>query len=214
MFFDIAMEKQIGERRVSLELQSDAGLTALVGVSGAGKTTILNCIAGLIRPDTGHITIGGECLFDAHARINLPPEKRHAGYVFQDARLFPHMNVAANLSYGMEGKAEGSAIVNKSDVIDLLGIGHLQDRLPVNLSGGETRRIAIGRALLSSPKFLLLDEPMSSLDRARADGISQLIERIRDDLKLPILLVSHDPAEVERLAGRTVSLDQPASTVA
>ncbi len=207
MSFEIALRHRIGEREVALDLGSDAPLTALVGASGAGKTTVLNCIAGLIRPDEGRIIVDGRTLFDARAAIDLPPEKRHAGYVFQDARLFPHMKVAANLAYGAKLAGKRQRSVEQGELVELLGIGSLLDRMPATLSGGETRRVAIGRALLAAPRFLLLDEPMASLDATRAEGIRQLIEDIRDRLRLPILLVSHDRAEVERLAGWIVSLD-------
>ncbi len=208
MFFEIALRHRIGERAISFDLHSDAPLTALVGVSGAGKSTILNCIAGLLRPDEGRIAIAGEVLFDSAQAIDLPPEARRAGYVFQDARLFPHMKVVANLAYGAKLARREHGWIRRDEVVDLLGIGQLLDRWPATLSGGETRRVAIGRALLSAPRFLLLDEPMASLDASRAEGIRQLIENIRDRLQLPILLVSHDRAEVDRLAGRIVSLDQ------
>lgn len=207
MFFDISLRLRIGERDVALDLQSDAPLTALVGVSGAGKTSVLNCIAGLLTPDSGRIAIAGEVLLDSKHGINLPPEQRRAGYVFQDARLFPHMKVAANLAYGAKMARAEDHWITQERAVDLLGIAHLLHRWPATLSGGEVRRVAIGRALLSAPRFLLLDEPMSSLDQSRAEGIRQLIENIRDELRLPILLVSHDGAEVERLAGRIVSLD-------
>lgn len=207
MFFEITLRHAIGERRIALDLASDAPLTALVGVSGAGKSTVLNAIAGLVRPDAGRIEIAGELLFDSSSGTNLPPEARRAGYVFQDARLFPHMNVAGNLAYGEKLAKAHQHWIDRDTVIGLLGIKHLLARYPTTLSGGEVRRVAIGRALLSAPRFLLLDEPMSSLDAKRAEGIRQLIENIREELQLPTLLVSHDAQEVARLAGRVVTLD-------
>jgi molybdate transport system ATP-binding protein len=207
MFFEITLCHRIGDRDLVLDLASDEPLTAIVGVSGAGKTTILNCVAGLIRPDGGRIAIAGETLFDSAVGVDVPPERRRAGYVFQDARLFPHMKVAANLAYGEKLARGEDKWISRDRVIDLLGIGHLLARYPANLSGGETRRVAIGRALLSAPRFLLLDEPMASLDAERAEIMRQLVEQIRDELSLPTLLVSHDKVEVERLAGRVVSLD-------
>ena len=206
MSFELTLHHRIGERAIALDLASDAALTALVGPSGAGKSTVLNCIAGLIRPDAGRIAVAGEVLFDSERGINLPPEARRVGYVFQDARLFPHMTVAANLAYGEKLARPEHRWIDRKRVVDLLGIGDLLARWPATLSGGEVRRVAIGRALLSAPRFLLLDEPMASLDAARAEGIRALIEQIRDELALPILLVSHDGAEVERLAGRIVTL--------
>ena len=206
MSFEVSLALKIGERAIDLDLVSDARLTALVGPSGTGKTSVLNCIAGLVRPDSGRIAVGGEVLFDSAQRIDLPPERRRAGYVFQDARLFPHMRVAANLAYGERFAAPAERWTTREEVVALLGIEHLVERWPATLSGGETRRVAIGRALLAAPRFLLLDEPLTSLDPARAEGIIQAIERIRDELALPILLVSHDRAEVERLADEVVTL--------
>jgi molybdate transport system ATP-binding protein len=205
--FELSIEHRIGERRVALALVSDAPLTALVGPSGIGKTTVLNCIAGLLRPGRGRIAVGGNVLFDSVAGIHLPPERRRAGYVFQDARLFPHLRVDANLRYGERLAPVGQRWIGHDEVVAFLGIEALLGRWPATLSGGETRRVAIGRALLSGPRFLLLDEPFASLDPARAATLMELVERIRDELKIPILLVSHDRAEVARLAGRVVTLD-------
>lgn len=207
MFFEVELRHRIGERDVDLSLHSEAPLTALVGPSGAGKSTVLNCIAGLARPDWGRIAVAGEVLFDGDAGIDLKPERRRAGYVFQDARLFPHLKVAANLAYGQKLARGKERLIGLDEVVELLGISHLLHRWPATLSGGETRRVAIGRALLAAPRFLLLDEPMASLDPERAEGIRVLVERLRDRLRLPILLVSHDRADVDRLAGRVVALD-------
>lgn len=207
MSFDISLRRRLGARVIALDFTSDAALTALVGPSGAGKTTVLNCIAGLLRPDAGRVAVAGTVLFDAAARINLAPEKRRCGYVFQDARLFPHLNVAANLAFGERLAAKEHRWADRAEIVELLGIGHLLDRWPATLSGGEGQRVAIGRALLSAPRFLLLDEPLTSLDAARAERMMGLIERIRDDLAVPMLLVSHDRAQVERLAGAIVAME-------
>ena len=206
MSFDVSLRHRIGDRDITLDLQNGAPLTALVGPSGAGKSTVLNCIAGLIRPDSGRIAVAGETLFDSAQGVNLPPEQRHAGYVFQDMRLFPHRKVAANLSYGERLADSQERWITMAEVVELMGIGALLDRWPATLSGGEAKRVAIGRALLAAPRFLLLDEPLASLDAARAEGIAGAIERIRDELTIPILLVSHDRAEVARLAGEVVEL--------
>lgn len=207
MSFEVRLAHRLdGDHEVALEFASDAKLTALVGPSGIGKTTALSCIAGLVRPAEGRIVVGGEVLFDADARIDLPPERRRAGYVFQDARLFPHLRVAANLAYGERLACAQDRWIAAGDVIELLDIGHLLGRWPATLSGGETRRVAIGRALLSGPRFLLLDEPFAGLDEARAGALRDLVERIRDRIAIPILLVSHDRAEVARLAGRVVTM--------
>lgn len=206
MVFEIALRHTVGERDIVLEIASDARLVALVGPSGVGKTTVLNCIAGLAHPREGRIAVAGETLFDDAARIDLAPERRRAGYVFQDFRLFPHLRVAGNLAYGERLAQPEQRWIARDDVVAFLGIGHLMGRWPANLSGGELRRVAIGRALLAGPRFLLLDEPFASLDAERADALRSLVERIRDELRVPILLVSHDRAEVERLAGEVVAL--------
>ena len=206
MAFEISLSRRLGERTVQLALISDARLTALVGPSGVGKTTVLNCIAGLLRPDRGRIAVDGSVLFDSVAGTDLPPERRRAGYVFQDARLFPHLKVEANLRYGERLAPAARRWIGFDEVVGFLGIGHVLTRWPATLSGGETRRVAIGRALLSGPRFLLLDEPFASLDPARGETLMELVERIRDELEVPILLVSHDRHEVERLAGQVVTM--------
>ncbi|RIA44641.1 molybdate transport system ATP-binding protein [Hephaestia caeni] len=202
MSFDVDVTRRLGDVQVGAAFEADDGLTVLFGSSGVGKTSVLNMIAGLLKPDWGHVRVGGETLFDSAAGIDLPPEARRAGYVFQEARLFPHKRVRANLLYG---RHEGAAL-DIDDTIGFLGIGHLLDRWPRTLSGGEARRVAIGRALLSGARFLLLDEPLSSLDRARREEIMRAILHIRDALRLPILMVTHDPEEAERLGSRIVRM--------
>lgn len=206
MSFELAITHRIGEAEVALDARSDAPLTALVGPSGVGKTTVLNCIAGLIRPDSGRIAVAGRVLFDSAQGIDLPPEQRRAGFVFQSGRLFPHLKVAANLAYGEKLHSAEDRWITAEEVIAFLGIGHLLGRMPETLSGGEARRVAIGRALLSAPKFLLMDEPLTSLDAARADEILRVVERIRDELAVPVLYVSHDMGEVERLTESVIRL--------
>lgn len=206
MSFDIAVERTLGEGRIAVQLASGGGLTALFGPSGAGKTSVLNMVAGLLKPDRGRIVVGGEVLFDSEAGVDLPPEARRAGYVFQDVRLFPHRRVRDNLLYGWKLARPAHRWMGLDDAVAFLGIGHLLARWPQSLSGGEAQRVAIGRALLSGARFLLMDEPLSSLDRARREEILLVIERLRDDLGLPILYVSHDRAEVDRLASQVVML--------
>jgi molybdate transport system ATP-binding protein len=208
MSFELRLHHRIGRTSIAIDTQSDAPLVALTGPSGVGKTTTLNCIAGLIRPDAGRIAVGGTVLIDRAAGIDLPPEARRAGYVFQQGRLFPHMRVGANLAYGETLAKPEDRWIGRAEVLEFLGIGHLLDRWPDTLSGGEMRRVAIGRALLAAPKFLLLDEPLTSLDAARREGILRVVERIRDELKLPILYVSHDVGEVERLTQTVIRLEQ------
>jgi molybdate transport system ATP-binding protein len=204
MSFDIQVEKRLGERHIVLNHQSDSRMVALFGPSGAGKTSILNMVAGLLRPDRGRIAVAGETLFDSDAKIDMPPEQRGLGYIFQDARLFPHKRVDANLLYGFNLIDPNRRWMGLDEVCTFLGIAHLFDRWPRSLSGGEARRVAIGRALLAGPKLLLMDEPLSSLDAARREEILTVIERIRDELRVPILYVTHDRTEVERLAAEVV----------
>ena len=202
--FEIAVERQLGETQLSLRFAAPAGLVALFGRSGAGKTSVLNMVAGLLRPERGRIVVGGEVLFDSAAGIDLPPQARRAGYVFQDLRLFPHRRVRDNLLYGWRLARPEHRWMTLDEAVDFLGIGHLLARWPASLSGGEAQRVAIGRALLSGPRFLLMDEPLSSLDQARRAEVAGVIGRIRDELRLPILYVTHDHAEVERLASQVV----------
>ena len=206
MSFEISVSRRLGDTMIALDLNAPAGLTALFGPSGAGKTSILNMVAGLLKPDSGRINVDGELLFDTATRTDLPAERRRGGYVFQDGRLFPHRRVRWNLLYGAKRADPAHRWIGLDEVVRFLGLAHLLDRWPRTLSGGEAQRVAIGRALLSGPRFLLMDEPLSSLDAARREEIMRVIERIRDELKLPILYVSHDRAEVERLATTVVAV--------
>ncbi len=206
MSFEIDVSKRLGAADISVQLRGTERVTALFGPSGAGKTSVLNMVAGLMRPDRGIIRVAGETLFDGAAGIDLPPERRRLGYIFQDARLFPHRRVRANLLYGHDLAPEADRWMTLDEAVAFLGIGHLLDRWPATLSGGEAQRVAIGRALLSGPRFLLMDEPLSSLDRPRREEIMIVIERIRDEMKLPILYVSHDRDEIARLATAVVEL--------
>lgn len=205
MSFDIAvtLPRRAGLR---VEFAAPPGLTALFGPSGAGKTSVLDAVAGLLRPSAGRIVVAGEVLFDSAAGIDLPPERRGCGYVFQDLRLFPHRRVRDNLLYGWRLAPPARRWMTLDEAAGFLGIGHLLHRMPATLSGGEAQRVAIGRALLSGPRFLLMDEPLASLDAARREEIMAVIERIRDELALPILHVSHDRAEVDRLAGQVIAI--------
>ncbi|HLZ78135.1 MAG TPA: ATP-binding cassette domain-containing protein [Sphingomonas sp.] len=207
MSFDIDVARRLGDATIATRFSVGGGLTALTGPSGAGKSSVLAMMAGLLRPDRGHVCVGGVTLFDKAAGIDLPPDRRRIGMVFQDARLFPHRRVRANLLYGHRLAAPADRWIGLDEVAALLGIGHLLDRWPRSLSGGEAQRVALGRALLSGPRSLLMDEPLSSLDMARRAEIMTLIERVRDELGIPILYVTHDIAEAERLATRRVTLD-------
>lgn len=202
---EIDIELRRGEFRRRVAIRDAARVLALVGPSGAGKTSVLNAIAGLLRPQHGRIAVAGRVLYDSAARIDLPAHRRRVGYVFQDARLFPHLDVRGNLRYGRHG--ERDAGFRFDDVVALLGIGALLARRPRNLSGGEAQRVAIGRALLAQPSLLLFDEPLSALDRARREELIPYLQRVRDEIRLPMLYVSHHAEEVQRIAEAVHRLD-------
>jgi len=208
MTIAVDVRHRLGAFRLAARFESTGPLTALFGPSGSGKTSLVNLIAGLIRPDEGRIAVGDEVLVDTSARICVPKHRRRIGYVFQDARLFPHLTVAQNLGYGRFFTPTADRRADVAAVVDLLGIGHLLERRPGRLSGGEKQRVAIGRALIASPKLILMDEPLASLDDARKAEILPYIERLRDETGTPIVYVSHSVAEVARLATDVVVLDQ------
>jgi molybdate transport system ATP-binding protein len=203
----VDVEKKLGEFTVAAQFASAGGATALFGPSGAGKTTIVNMIAGLLAPDRGRIALGDDVLFDSVARVNVPPQRRRIGYVFQEGRLFPHLSVRQNLDYGrrMNGLRRDRAAMER--IVTLLDIGHLLPRRPGRLSGGERQRVAVGRALLMKPVLLLLDEPLASLDAARKREILPYLERLRDEAKVPMVYVSHQAAEVKRIVNSVVKLE-------
>ncbi len=201
---EIALGHTLGAFALDVAFASDAGVTALFGPSGSGKTTVVNAIAGLVRPQAGLVRIGGETLTDTKAGVVVPPHRRRIGVVFQDARLFPHLSVRANLLFGRWFAPRSAPRPALEPVVELLGIGHLLRRRPGGLSGGERQRVAIGRALLSSPRLLVMDEPLASLDDARKQEILPYLERLRDEARVPIVYVSHSRAEVTRLAGTVV----------
>lgn len=206
MSFEVSITLRLGSTRLAYDFAAGNGLTALFGPSGAGKTSLLNAVAGLIRPASGRIAVDSAALFDKAQRINLKPEQRRCGYVFQDNRLFPHRTVRDNLLFGWRCAVPENRWMSLDEALDFLGIGALLHRMPATLSGGEAQRVAIGRALLSGPRFLLMDEPLASLDADRREEILRVIEQVRDELKLPILYVSHDRAEVDRLADRVIEI--------
>ena len=192
----------------ALDVRFDAppGVTVLFGRSGAGKTTVINAVAGLMQPDAGRVELEGRVLFDTQTGLWLPPHRRRIGYVFQDARLFPHLTVRQNLAFGQWFAPRDARRESLGEVVELLGIGELLHRRPGLLSGGERQRVALGRALLSAPQMILADEPLSALDEARKAEILPYFERLRDEMKIPILYVSHSAAEVARLATTVVVL--------
>ena len=203
----VDIDKRLGDFSLDAKFESTSGVTALFGPSGSGKTSIIGTIAGLTKPDHGYITIDGEVVFDSKAGIDEPVYRRRVGYVFQDGRLFPHLSVAHNLDYGrwMSGAARDDGQVKR--VMGLLEIAHLLKRRPGALSGGECQRVALGRALLMKPRLLLLDEPLASLDAARKREILPYFVRLRDEIKLPMVYVSHDANEVKSLATRVIMIE-------
>ena len=201
----VDIKGKVGKFQLDINFQTASGVTALFGESGSGKSTTLQMIAGLLKPDSGIIKFGGKVLFNAETGANLKPAQRKIGYVFQEPGLFPHLNVERNLTYSKwavrrKSKFEFDAIV------EMLAIDSLLQRFPERLSGGEKQRVAIGRALLSSPEILLLDEPFSALDEARKAEIFPFLETVRDELSLPMIYVSHSTREVIRLADHVVVL--------
>jgi molybdate transport system ATP-binding protein len=207
MSLHVDIRHRLGSFSMEASFSPDKGVTALFGRSGSGKTSLINIIAGLLRPDSGRILFNGDILVDSGAHVFVPPHRRRFGYVFQEARLFPHLSVRRNLVYGRWFARQGQAGETFDRIVDLLGVGALLDRAPANLSGGEKQRIAIGRALLSNPRLLLMDEPLAALDEERKAEILPYLERLRDETKIPIVYVSHSVAEVARLANRVIVLE-------
>ncbi|MEQ1943387.1 molybdenum ABC transporter ATP-binding protein [Mesorhizobium sp. VNQ89] len=214
MSLSVALRHRLGDFRLDVAIESNGRLTALFGPSGSGKTSLVNLLGGLLRPDEGRIVADSRVLVDTKAGIFVPKHKRRIGYVFQDARLFPHMTVSQNLLYGRFFAPTTERYGDLDGVVALLGIGHLLDRKPGSLSGGEKQRIAIGRALMASPRLILMDEPLASLDDNRKAEIMPYIERLRDETKIPIVYVSHSLGEVARLATDMVVLDSGKVVVA
>src|ERR1700676_3052239 len=204
----VQVTHRLGEFTVDAQFESEGGLTALFGRSGAGKTSLVNAIAGLIRPERGRIAVDGVMLTDTATGIFVPAHRRRVGYVFQEGRLFPHLNARQNLVYGRWFAPKTAGGGDFDQVVELLGIGHLLSRRPANLSGGEKQRVAIGRALLARPRLLVMDEPLASLDEGRRAEIFPYIERLRDEMLVPIVYVSHSIAEVARLATTLVVLSE------
>jgi molybdate transport system ATP-binding protein len=195
---------RLGDFSLDAAFTSDGGVTALFGRSGSGKTSLVRIIAGLTRPKEGRVQLGDDVLVDTSRRLFVPPHRRRFGYVFQEARLFPHLTVRQNLDYGRWFSPKSARTENPGRIVDLLGIGDLLGRQPTNLSGGEKQRVAIGRALLASPRLLLMDEPLAALDEERKAEILPYLERLRDEVGIPIVYVSHSVAEVARLADKVV----------
>ena len=215
MTLEVAVRCRLGDFLLDAAFSApDPGVTVLFGPSGSGKSSLLAAVAGLLRPERGRVALRGTALFDAQRGIDVPAERRRCGLVFQDARLFPHLGVAANLRYGLRRAAPEAPGPGFEEVVDLLGIGHLLRRRPRLLSGGERQRVALGRALLSRPRLLLMDEPLAGLDGPRKSEVLPFVERLRDVAGLPILYVTHALDEVDRLADTLVLVEQGRVTAA
>jgi molybdate transport system ATP-binding protein len=206
----VSVRKRLGEFQLRVAFAGVGRVIALFGPSGAGKTSIINMIAGLVRPDEGRIVLGDTVLFDSAARVDVAASRRNIGYVFQDGRLFPHLSVGHNLGYGRWIKGLPFDAQAHARVVDMLDIAPLIHRRPGKLSGGERQRVAIGRALLARPRLLLLDEPLASLDPPRKAEILPYLERLRDEAGVPMVYVSHQPDEARRLATAVVRIEDGA----
>lgn len=207
MRLEVDLSHRLGGFRLDAAFAAPDGVTALFGRSGAGKTSIVNAVAGLLAPERGRVAVGGAVLLDTRSGVRVPAHRRRIGYVFQEGRLFPHLSVRGNLRYGRWFAPRGAVLESEGRIVDLLGLGGLLDRRPGGLSGGERSRVAIGRALLSGPRLLLMDEPLASLDAPRRAEIIPYLERLRDEGGVPILYVSHSVAEVARLATTVVVIE-------
>ena len=205
---NFSAQQKFDNFKFNVEFKAKPGLTVIFGRSGCGKTTLINMLAGLQKPNGGRIEIFGRCVFDKNKNINIPPEHRDIGYVFQESRLFPHMSVTENLQYGWRFLAPEKRLLKLDAIVEMLQLSPLLDRRPQMLSGGEKQRVAIGRAILKNPAMLLMDEPLASLDAQLKSEILQYIERLRDELSLSIVYVSHSIEEVVRLADTVLILDQ------
>ena len=201
-------QRQLGPFTLDIDIECHHAVTAIYGPSGAGKTSLLNVVAGLVRPDSGEISLDGQPLFSSTQHIDLPPEHRRIGYVFQDDLLFPHLSTEENLCYGRDLLPTAARRFALDQIVDLLEIGSLLKRRPGHLSGGERQRVALGRALLTSPRLLLMDEPLASLDQGLKNRIIPYLCHVRDALQIPILYVSHSVAEILELTSQVVVLDR------
>lgn len=210
MRIEVDVERRLGAFQLDAAFSSEAAVTALFGRSGSGKSSVLDLVAGLLRPDAGRIVVGDRALFDSAAAVDIAPEKRRVGYVFQEGLLLPHLSVRQNLIYGRFFTPPAERWADFDRIVALLDLAPLLERRPHHLSGGEKQRVAIGRALLASPRLLLMDEPLASLDAGRRGEILYYIERLRDEVGVPILYVSHEIEEVVRLAGHMVLLSDGA----
>ncbi|MFV5450832.1 ATP-binding cassette domain-containing protein [Acinetobacter baumannii] len=199
MLIDCRFQLHMGQFHIEPNFQSDASVIGLFGSSGSGKTSILHAIAGLNTPRSGLIKIQDQTWFDSNQKINVSTQKRHVGLVFQDAQLFPHKTVKQNLLFGFNNLSQQERHFEADYIIELLKLGHLLQRMPIKLSGGEKQRVALGRALLYSPKLLLLDEPLSALDANHKAEIIPFFQKVKEEIKIPMIYVSHDIQEIKQL---------------
>lgn len=211
MTLELDLRLHRGTFELALCTTLSAPVTGIFGASGTGKSTLLRVIAGLIQPQQGWVVLNGRVLVDTAQRIHLAPQHRCIGLMFQDAQLFPHLSVEQNLLYGFKRRAVAARRFACRDIVDLLDIGHLLPRLPYHLSGGEKQRVALGRAILYAPELLLLDEPLSSLDESRKAQILPFLARVRDEVGIPMLYVSHAMSEIGFLTDQVLNLNPPAA---
>jgi molybdate transport system ATP-binding protein len=204
----LTVAKRFQQFALDIDLQIAPSFTALFGSSGSGKTTTLNMIAGLLQPSAGEILLNDRILFSVNEKINLPPRSREIGYIFQEGRLFPHFSVRQNLEFGLRRVPNGKQRFRFDETVDVLGVGHLLDRVPTDLSGGEKQRVTLGRALLASPDYLLMDEPLAALDLSVKLTFLSYLRDVHERFELPILYVSHDLGDVLNFAEQMVILDE------
>ena len=204
---DIHIRFARGDFVVNVQQKIDSSVTGLFGPSGSGKSTLLGLLGGFIKPDSGHIILDGSCLFDSAKRVNLAPHMRSIGTLFQDGRLFPHLSIKKNLTYGLNLIAEENRVIQFDAIVEMLELSDFLARRPHELSGGEIQRVALGRALLTSPKLLLLDEPLSSLDMRLRQQILPFLKLIKDEIKIPMIYVSHDMSEIKYLTDKIMRIE-------
>jgi molybdate transport system ATP-binding protein len=210
MALEVRIRAHMGSFRLDVGFEADEGVTAVLGASGAGKTLTLRAIAGLFRPDSGRIAIGARALYDSLAQLDLPARERKVGYMFQEYALFPHLSVADNITFGLRGVPHAQVRALLTETLELLGLSGLDKRFPDGLSGGQRQRVALGRALASRPKVLLLDEPFSSLDSPTRSAVTEQFLSLRSQIAVPTVLVTHDTTEAYSLAQRLVVLHEGA----
>lgn len=205
---EAVIQKKLWHFTLNIKLKVKNEILVLRGHSGAGKTTILHCLAGLTKPSSGLIKLNEQVLYSAEDNINLSPQVRNVGYLFQDYALFPHMTVRQNVMYGIKAKRIAKASVDPVELLNSFGVGHLIDRYPRQLSGGEKQRVALARALAVQPKLLLLDEPFSALDKGTKESLRQEVKKLHSQWQIPFILVTHDEEDANYLGDRLITLDK------